>query len=310
MRRAYLDVIGTLPTAKEASQFLEDQDPKKRSALIDRLLDRPEFADYWAMKWSDLLRVKAEFPINLWPNAAQAYHHWIRDSPRARTCPTTSLSANCSPPAAAISATPGQLLPRHAEPRAAGIAQTVALTFMGVRAEKWPKTALAGHGGLLSPHRLQVDRRMERGDRLLRRLQGQGPRAGRSDASKPARLPGRHPAPAVAADQDPREVFADWLICRKNPWFAHNIVNRIWFWLLGRGIVQEPDDIRPDNPPANPELLAYLEQELVAANYDLKHIYRLILNSHTSSPPFPETDSAEADAHFAAIRCAAWMPKC
>ena len=75
LRRAFLDVIGTLPTAAEASQFLADPDPAKRAALIDRLLDRPEFADYWAMKWCDLLRVKAEFPINLWPNAAQAYHH-------------------------------------------------------------------------------------------------------------------------------------------------------------------------------------------------------------------------------------------
>ena len=78
LRRVYLDVIGTLPTAEEASQFLADPDPAKRAALIDRLLERHEFADYWAMKWSDLLRVKAEFPINLWPNAAQAYHHWIR----------------------------------------------------------------------------------------------------------------------------------------------------------------------------------------------------------------------------------------
>src|SRR6266849_4300029 len=78
LRRAYLDVIGTLPTAQEVSQFLTDRDPARRAVLIDRLLERPEFADYWAMKWSDLLRVKAEFPINLWPNAAQAYFHWIR----------------------------------------------------------------------------------------------------------------------------------------------------------------------------------------------------------------------------------------
>ena len=80
LRRAYLDVIGTLPTPQEAAQFLADRDPNKRGALIDRLLERDEFADYWAMKWSDLLRVKAEFPINLWPNAAQAYYHWIHSS--------------------------------------------------------------------------------------------------------------------------------------------------------------------------------------------------------------------------------------
>jgi len=80
VRRAYLDVIGTLPTPQEARQFLLDQDPNKRRVLIDRLLERDEFADYYAMKWSDLLRVKAEFPINLWPHAAQGYHRWIRSS--------------------------------------------------------------------------------------------------------------------------------------------------------------------------------------------------------------------------------------
>ena len=80
VHRVYLDVIGTLPTAEEARQFLADHAPNRRSALIDRLLERKEFADYWAMKWSDLLRVKAEFPIKLWPLAAQAYHDWIRTS--------------------------------------------------------------------------------------------------------------------------------------------------------------------------------------------------------------------------------------
>ena len=80
VRRVYLDVIGTLPTAEEARAFLLNSDPNKRSNLIDQLLERDEFADYWGMKWSDLLRVKAEFPINLWPNAAQAYHRWIRSS--------------------------------------------------------------------------------------------------------------------------------------------------------------------------------------------------------------------------------------
>ena len=81
VRRAYLDVIGTLPTAKEARDFIQDPDTEnKRRLLIDRLLERDEFADYWAMKWGDVLRIKAEFPVNLWPNAAQAYHRWVRAS--------------------------------------------------------------------------------------------------------------------------------------------------------------------------------------------------------------------------------------
>jgi hypothetical protein len=81
VRRAYLDVIGTLPTAKEARDFIQDPDTaNKHRLLIDRLLEREEFADYWAMRWGDVLRIKAEFPVNLWPNAAQAYHRWVRAS--------------------------------------------------------------------------------------------------------------------------------------------------------------------------------------------------------------------------------------
>src|SRR5450830_460855 len=82
VRRVYIDAIGVLPTADEARAFLADSSPGKRSQLIDGLLERDAYADYWAMKWSDVLRVKSEFPINLWPNAVQAYHHWIRASVR------------------------------------------------------------------------------------------------------------------------------------------------------------------------------------------------------------------------------------
>ena len=101
-------------------------------------------------------------------------------------------------------------------------------------------------------------------------------------------------------DRDPRDVFADWLLAPKNPWFARNISNRVWAWLLGRGIIHEPDDIRPDNPPSNPALLAYLEGELVAARYDLKHLYRLILNSQTYQlSSMPRFQTPEAVANFA-----------
>ena len=104
----------------------------------------------------------------------------------------------------------------------------------------------------------------------------------------------------LSPGEDPRVVFADWLIDAKNPWFSRNIVNRIWAWLLGRGIIHEPDDIRPDNPPSNPELLAFLERELMAAQYDLKPIFRLILNSQTYQlSSVGHSDRPEAAANFA-----------
>ena len=104
----------------------------------------------------------------------------------------------------------------------------------------------------------------------------------------------------LSPDRDPREVFADWLITPQNPWFARSIVNRVWAWLLGRGIIQEPDDIRDDNPPSNPALLAYLEKEMIASHYDLKGLYRLILNSQTYQlSSMPRFDAPEAKANFA-----------
>jgi hypothetical protein len=109
----------------------------------------------------------------------------------------------------------------------------------------------------------------------------------------------------LSSEQDPREVFADWLIKPKNPWFTRNIANRVWAWLLGREIIHEPDDIRADNPPSNPALLAYLEKELATSHYDLKHLYRLILNSRTyqfSSVPRSDVPLAEANFGCYAIR--------
>jgi hypothetical protein len=292
VRRVYLDVIGTLPTAHEAESFLLDQNPNKRRALIDRLLERDEFADYWAMKWSDLLRVKAEFPVNLWPNAAQEYHRWIRDSIRgdkpynqfARELLTSSGSNFRVGPVNFYRAM------QNREP--ASIAQTVALTFMGARAEKWPTNQLAGMAAFFS--KVGYKYTSEWKEEIVFFDLGKT-----NLASQPAIFPDGTPA-KLLPDQDPREAFANWLITPKNPWFTRAIANRVWSWLLGRGIIHEPDDIRPDNPPGDPELLAYLEHELISANYDLKKLFRLILNSKTYQLScIPKSDQPEAAANFA-----------
>ncbi len=150
IRRVYLDTIGTLPEVVEVRQFLKDKSRDKRRVMIDRLLARDEYADYWAMKWSDLLRVKAEFPINLWPNAAQAYHRWIRTSVR-QNLPydrfvREMLTANGSN--FRVAQVNFYRAMQSREPEA--IAQTVALTFMGTRAERWPKERLAGMASFFS----------------------------------------------------------------------------------------------------------------------------------------------------------------
>lgn len=313
IRRVHLNVIGTLPTAEEASQFLKDEDPNKRNALIDRLLARDEFADYWAMKWSDLLRVKAEFPINLWPNAAQAYYHWIRGSIKdgkpydwfVRELLTQSGSNFRVPPVNFYRAMQSK------DP--AAIARTVALTFMGTRAEKWPKERLSDMAVFFSYIGYKDTKEWKEEIVFFDPSKAD---AARNDAGASGAKPGggapHQPAGGfrtavfpdgmqarLSPDRDPRQVFADWLISPKNPWFTRNIANRAWSWLLGRGIVQEPDDIRPDNPPGNPELLTYLEQELVDSRYDLKHLYRLILNSKTYQlSSIPRSDRPRSRRQF------------
>ncbi len=293
LRRAYLDVIGTVPTPKEVLQFLKDTDPKKRSALIDNLLERPEFAEYWAMKWSDLLRVKAEFPINLWPNAAQAYDHWIRAALRENRPYDQFVHELLTGSGSNFRDAPVNFYRAMQSRDPQAIAQTVALTFLGVRAEKWPKDRLSDMSAFFSNIGYK-----ETGE-WKEEIVFFDPAKPGATLPRVAKFPDGTQA-NLTADRDPREVFADWLVSPQNPWFARNIVNRTWSWLLGRGIVHEPDDIRPDNPPENPELLALLEKELIASKFDLKHIYRLILNSETYQlSSIPRTDSAEADKHFA-----------
>jgi len=297
IRRAYLDVIGTIPTATEAREFLSDRNPKKRSVLIDQLLEREEFVDYWTMKWCDLLRVKAEFPINLWPNGVQAYHRWIRTSIKenmaydrfVREILTTNGSNFRDPPVNFYRAVQSK------EPEA--IAQAVALTFMGARAENWPEDRLSGMANFFS--QIGYKRTAEWKEEIVFFDALKAAENAASSASALAILPDGTQV-QLPPDRDPREIFADWLIAPDNPYFTGNIVNRVWYWLLGHGIVHEPDDLRPDNPPTNPELLAYLQKELVAARYDLKHVYRLILTSRTYQlSSISRSDHPKAEAHFA-----------
>jgi hypothetical protein len=290
IRRVYLDVIGTLPEPQEVRDFLQDRSGRKRAALIHELLRRDEFADYWSLKWCDLLRVKAEFPINLWPNAVQAYHRWIRDAINenmpydqfAREMLTSSGSNFRVPQVNFYRAIQGQ------EPSA--IAGAVALTFMGVRLESWPEARRSGMEAFFSRVAYKLTAEWKEEIVYLDPAQTEHLEAVFPDGAT-VRIP---------PDQDPRMVFTDWLIAPENPWFARNIVNRIWAWLLGRGIIHEPDDIRPDNVAVHPELLAYLENQLVKTDYDLKHIYSLILNSSTyQQSSIPHGDNPEAEALFA-----------
>ncbi|MDD4872540.1 MAG: DUF1549 domain-containing protein [Kiritimatiellae bacterium] len=144
VRRAFVDVIGTIPTVKEARDFIQDKDPNKRKALIDNLLERNEYADYWAMKWGDILKIKAEFPVNLWPNAAQAYHHWIRSSLRDNKPYDKFVREMLVSNGSNFRVGPVNFYRAVQNKTPEGLATVVALVFMGSRAENWPTNTLIG----------------------------------------------------------------------------------------------------------------------------------------------------------------------
>jgi hypothetical protein len=291
IRRVYLDLIGTIPSYQEIKQFVDNPSATKRSQLIDALLERPEFVEYWTLKWADILRVKAEFPINLWPNGAMVYQRWIRESVKnnkpldvfTRELLLGSGSNFRNPPSNFYRAVSSKDPPT--------IAQTVSLTLFGVRFDKWDKDtqknlplffSRIGYKGSAEWKEeivFWIDKPLENPELIF------------PDGQKIR----------IKPEQDPRAVFADWFVQPKNPWFVKNIVNRYWFWIFGRGIVQEPDDFRADNPPSIPALLDVLSDEFVKSKYDFKQFLRLVLNSRTyQQSSLARCPYNDADKYFAA----------
>lgn len=290
LRRVYVDVLGTLPEPVAVLRFEADRRPDRRARLIDELLLRDEYVDYWTLKWCDLLRVKAEFPIKLWPNGVQAYYRWIRNAVQANRPYDEFVRALLTSSGSGFRVPPVNFYRAVQDRSPAGLASAVALSFMGTRFEHWPAERQAGMQAFFSC--LIYKATAEWKEEVV--IVDPAPRA----AFKAVFPDGVQVT--IAPDQDPRVVFADWLLRPGNRHFARGIANRIWSWLLGRGIVHEPDDFRPDNPPSMPGLLARLERELVESGYDIKALFRLILNSRTyQGSPIPRSRHPEAGALFA-----------
>lgn len=290
IRRVYIDLIGTIPDPQTVSAFLRDPAKDKRSILIDQLLEEDRFIDYWSMKWCDLLRVKSEFPINLWPNGVAAYHRWIQQALRdnmpydqfARTLLTSSGSNFRCGPANFYRASQNR--------DSVSLAEAVGQIFLGFQLGTLPKERQTEMAKFFSRVAYKGSAQWKEEIVYWDRRPLDTPEFVFPDGSKGS----------LADGQDPRALFADWLIRPQNNAFNQNIVNRIWYWIFRRGIVHEPDDFRPDNPPCCPELLEYLANELVENHYDLKHIYRLIFNSRTwQQSSIPQADYAEAEKYFA-----------
>jgi hypothetical protein len=293
IRRAFLDTTGTLPEPEAVQRFLADQAPDKRARLIDDLLERPEFVDYWAYKWSDLLLVSTR---KLSQQAVWAFYQYIRQSV-AENKPWDRFARE-------ISTASGSTL-RHGAANyfvlhkdVSDLTEATSITFLGMSItccrchnhplEKWTQDQYWSMANLFS--RVALKNGEHEGD-----IDVQSQRAG--DVAHPRRGVAMPPTPldgkplSLESSTDRREYFADWLTAPANPYFARAVINRVWRNFLGRGLVEAEDDLRQTNPPTNDELFDALARDFIAHKYDIKHLIRTILNSATyqrSSSPLAE----------------------
>jgi hypothetical protein len=293
-RRAYLDLLGLIPTAEEARAFALDLSPGKRSRLVDELLRRPEFADFWALKWSDLLRTEERV---LDRKGVELFHDWVRQSIEqgkpidqfARELVSARGSSYLNPAANYYRAN------RTPVSRAEAAAQV----FLGRRLQcaqchnhpfdRWTQDDYYDWTALFSRVQYKVleNRRRDsndghefKGEQIVylgKAEEVRNPRTGKKP--RPRFLGASTPIESGAEGEDELQALAQWLTSPENPFFARVQANRIWFHLMGRGIVDPVDDFRASNPASHPELLEALARDFREHGYDLRHLIRVIMNS-------------------------------
>jgi hypothetical protein len=308
IRRVYLDAAGILPEPGEVRTFLDDTRADKRARLIETLLARPEFVDYWAYKWSDLLLVSSK---NLQSNAMWAYYNWIRDSVAANK-PWDQMARDVLTASGnTLSNGAANYYVLHKNP--VDVTENVALTFMGFSItcarchnhplERWTQKDYYQMANLFS--RVAIKNGAERGDIIVYPAHSGEINHPRLNAPLAPRPLDGQPIP-FDADVDRRQVFADWLVSPDNPFFARAMVNRVWKNFMGRGLVEAVDDIRDANPPSNPALLSALTRDFVAHHFDIKHLARTIMNSTTyqltSVPTATNAGDLTYHSHYLAKR--------
>lgn len=300
VRRAYLDTLGMLPTIEETRAFLADGSADKRQRLIDALLARPEFVDYWSYKWSDLLLVNSE----KLPGAAMwSFHHWIRNQVAANTPWDQFVRQIVTARGSTLENGAANYFAMHEEPL--DLAETTAVAFLGMSIncarchnhpmEKWTNSQYYAFANLFA--RVKNKNAPGEGNVIVFA-------ASDGDLIQPASGRAQPPAPldgepmAIDDPGDRREVLADWLVSPENPYFSRAIVNRVWSNFMGVGLVEAIDDLRLTNPASNDKLHRALATYLAEQGFDLKQLMRVILQSaayQRSSEPLPEN---VADSRF------------
>jgi hypothetical protein len=292
VRRVYLDTSGVLPTVEETRAFLSDESTKKRDALIEKLLQRPEFADYWAYKWSDLFLVSSR---TLQPAAMWAFYDWIRDNVAANTPWDVLARKVVTAQGSTIANGAANFFVLHDNP--ADLSENTSQAFLGMSIncakchnhpmEKWTNDQYYQMANLFA--RVRTKSGPGDGERVVFA-------AASGDLVQPLRGKPQVPAPldgeTIPLDQpgDRREHLAEWLISPENPYFTRAIVNRIWANYFGVGLVESVDDLRVTNPASNEELLSAAAKFLAENKYDLRKLTRAILQSEAyqrTSQPLP-----------------------
>jgi hypothetical protein len=292
LRRAYLDTLGLLPTVDETRVFLADTDPKKREKLIDALLARPEFAEYWAQKWSDLLRNEEKA---LDRKGVSVFYRWIATQ-LAADRPLTEFARDVLAARGSTYANPPANFWRAVRDPLQR-AESVAQVFLGVRVgcarchnhpfDRWTMDDYYGFAALFAriDYRVLENDRRDRldkhefvGEQIVFQSRDGEVLSGRTKQPATPRFLGA-PTPAFAAGDDRLTALADWVAAPDNAFFARAQVNRIWLHLMGRGLVDPNDDFRATNPPTNPDLLDWLAKDFAAGGFKLKHTVKRIMTS-------------------------------
>jgi hypothetical protein len=296
LRRVYLDTIGTLPTATEAREFLRDDSSDKRSRLIDRLLKRTEYADYWAMRWADILRVDKSIVT---PQGAVAMTRWLRRQFSDNTPYDEFVRSIVTARGNTLSESPAAFYQVHKDPQMLG--RSVSQVFLGVRIEcaqchhhpfeRWRQRDYYAFAGFFTG----VGRKAAPtgGQKIF-------PQTG-TDLNHPrTQLPiaasglGAEPAD-LSGVGDRRIPLADWMTAADNPFLARMIANRLWAHYFGRGLVTPIDDMRATNPPTNEPLLDALAAHLVEVQFDVKAFTRTLLNARVYQLQSRPNASNQAD---------------
>ncbi len=310
LRRAYLDLLGILPTAEEAKAFVnaaKGDARKKRAALIDELLERPEFADFWALKWADLLRVEEK---TLDAKGMQDFHRWLRAS-IASGKPMDQFTRELIASRGSTYASPEANFYR-ANRTPVIRAEAAAQVFLGTRLQcaqchnhpfdRWTQDDYYDWAALFArvDYKILENNRRDRNDKhefigeqlvyLSRKGSVTNPR---TEKTAEPRFLG---APKQDFEkQDELEALAAWMTRPDNPLFARSQVNRIWFHLMGRGIVDPIDDFRATNPASHPALLDALTAEFVKSGFSLRHVIRLVMNSRAYQTASEPNDTNRGD---------------